>query len=55
MVHAAKVMAATAVEALMTPGLVAEAKADHARRTAGNPYVCPIPPDVKPPIRPRTP
>lgn len=48
MVHAAKVMAATAVDALRDPGLLAKAKADHAARTAGNPYVCPLPDDVKP-------
>jgi len=48
MVHAAKVMAATAVDALRDPALLARAKADHAARTAGNPYVCPLPDDVKP-------
>ena len=53
MVHVAKVMAATAMEALRDPGLVKAAKADHARRLDASPYICPIPVDVKPPIRPR--
>jgi aminobenzoyl-glutamate utilization protein B len=48
MVHAAKVMAATAIDALRDPALIARAKADHAARTAGNPYVCPLPDDVQP-------
>jgi aminobenzoyl-glutamate utilization protein B len=48
MVHAAKVMAATAVDAIRDPGLLAKARADFAARTAGNPYVCPLPEDVGP-------
>jgi aminobenzoyl-glutamate utilization protein B len=48
MVHAAKVIAATAVAALEDPALIARAKDDHAARTAENPYVCPLPPDVPP-------
>ena len=50
MVHAAKVMASTAVEALRNPGLIAAAKADHAKRLAVHPYVCPIDADVAPPL-----
>ena len=50
MVHVAKVMAGTAVDALKDPALIARAKADHAERTAATPYVCPIPDDVTPPI-----
>ncbi len=53
MVHVAKVMAATAIEALKDPALIARAKADHAKRLAASPYVCPIPIDVKPPVQPR--
>ncbi|WPB84013.1 M20 family metallopeptidase [Sediminicoccus rosea] len=49
MVHVAKVMASTAVEALQKPEIIAAAKADHAAR-AGGPYVCPLPADAKPPI-----
>jgi aminobenzoyl-glutamate utilization protein B len=50
MVHVAKAMAGTAVDALLRPDLVAAAKADHAARTAETPYVCPIPDDVQPPV-----
>jgi aminobenzoyl-glutamate utilization protein B len=50
MVHVAKVMAGTAVDALRDPELIARAKADLAERTAGNPYVSPIPADVPPPL-----
>jgi aminobenzoyl-glutamate utilization protein B len=53
LVYAAKVMAATAVATLTDPALMARAKADHAARVAKTPYVCPIPPEVKPPIQPR--
>jgi aminobenzoyl-glutamate utilization protein B len=52
MVHAAKLMAGVAVEALTDPGLVAAAKADYRTRTAAMPYTCPLPPEVKPPIVP---
>ena len=51
MIHVAKIMAATAVEALNNPGVIEAAKADYAARTADNPYVCPLPTDVMPPIR----
>ncbi len=51
MIHVAKIMAATAVAALENPTIIAEAKADYAARTDVNPYVCPLPTDVKPPIR----
>jgi aminobenzoyl-glutamate utilization protein B len=52
MVHAAKLMAGVAVEALTDPGLIAAAKADHRTRTDAMPYVCPLPAEVKPPIVP---
>lgn len=48
MVHTAKVMAGTAVDALLNPDLVAKAKADHAARTGGKPYHSPLPPDARP-------
>jgi aminobenzoyl-glutamate utilization protein B len=48
MVHAAKILAATAVDALRDPALLAAAKADHAGRTAATPYVCPIDADIPP-------
>ncbi|GGE50150.1 peptidase M20 [Agaricicola taiwanensis] len=53
MVHAAKTMAATAVEVLTDPDLLARAKEDYRQRTERTPYVCPIPADVQPPLQPR--
>jgi aminobenzoyl-glutamate utilization protein B len=50
LVHAAKVMAAVAVEVLADPTLLARAKADHQARIQTTPYECPLPADVKPPI-----
>ncbi len=50
MVHVAKIMAATGVEALTDPELIARAKADLAERTAATPYVSPLPEGVAPPI-----
>jgi aminobenzoyl-glutamate utilization protein B len=50
MVHVAKVIAATAADALLDPGFIPAAKADLARRTAKTPYVCPIPDGVQPPV-----
>jgi aminobenzoyl-glutamate utilization protein B len=50
MVHVAKIMASTAVEAIADPVLIARAKADLAERTKLTPYVSPLPPDVQPPI-----
>ncbi len=48
MVHVAKVMAGTAVDALRNPELIARAKADHQARTGGKPYRSPLPADAKP-------
>jgi aminobenzoyl-glutamate utilization protein B len=53
MVYTAKVMAGTALDAFLDPALIARAKADHAARTRETPYVCPLPADKEPPIRPR--
>jgi aminobenzoyl-glutamate utilization protein B len=50
MVHVAKVMAGTAIDVINDETLQARAKADHAARTKDTPYVCPIPPDIDPPI-----
>ena len=49
MLHAAQAMAATALDAVRDPELLARAKAELARRTGGKPYACPIPPEVVPP------
>jgi len=51
LVHVAKVMAGTALDALQDPALIASAKADLAERTRATPYVCPLPDDVQPPIQ----
>jgi len=51
MVHVAKVMAGTALEALQNEALIAAAKADLAKRTAKTPYECPIPKGVQPPLK----
>ncbi|RAN86542.1 amidohydrolase [Bacillus sp. SRB_28] len=50
MLHAGKVMAATAVEILLRPEVVNQAKAELQERLNGASYVCPIPPGVKPVI-----
>jgi aminobenzoyl-glutamate utilization protein B len=51
LVHVAKVMATTAVDAIRDETLRARAKADHQARVGKIPYVCPLPPDVDPPLR----
>ncbi|MDP2085621.1 MAG: amidohydrolase [Gemmobacter sp.] len=53
MVHAAKAMGRTAQMLLADAALLAEAKAEHARRLAKTPYICPLPADLKAPIQPR--
>ena len=50
LLHVAKAMAGTAVDALRDPDLVARAKADLAARTARTSYESPIPADVTPPL-----
>ncbi|MGI4940049.1 MAG: M20 family metallopeptidase [Janthinobacterium lividum] len=51
LVHVAKVMAGTALDALQDPALIERAKADLAERTRTTPYQCPLPDDVEPPIQ----
>jgi aminobenzoyl-glutamate utilization protein B len=50
MVLAAKTMAATALELYTSPLLLAAARTELAERLAVEPYVCPIPEGVKPPL-----
>jgi aminobenzoyl-glutamate utilization protein B len=50
MEHAAKVMAATAIDLLANPDLVEAARADHRQRLDGMPFINPIPDDVEPPL-----
>jgi aminobenzoyl-glutamate utilization protein B len=48
LVHVAKVMAGTAVDALRDERIIASARDDLRARTSETPYVCPLPADVKP-------
>jgi aminobenzoyl-glutamate utilization protein B len=48
MLHAGKVIAATAVDILQNPRIIDEAKAELKERLEGSAYVCPIPKHVKP-------
>lgn len=50
MVHVAKVMAATAVDTLRDPSIIARAKEDLAARTAVTPYQSTIPEGTEPPF-----
>lgn len=49
MMHAAKIMAATAYDLYTDRELLAAARAEHAKQTEGRPYRCPIPEDVPAP------
>ncbi|MGM0714712.1 M20 family metallopeptidase [Brevibacillus parabrevis] len=51
MLHAGKVMAATAVDMLQNPELLAKAKAELKERLGGKEYVCPIPDGVMPSVK----
>ncbi|MBE9606650.1 amidohydrolase [Acetobacteraceae bacterium H6797] len=51
LVHVAKIMAGTAVDALQNPALIKAAKEDYEARTKETPYVCPLPADLQPPIK----
>ncbi|MFD1881557.1 amidohydrolase [Paracoccus pacificus] len=53
MIYAAKVMAATGRMLFTDETLLARAKKDHRERLAIEPYTCPIPKDVSPPLKPR--
>ena len=50
MEHAAKVMAATAIDLLANPDFIEAARADHRQRLDGTPFINPIPDDVEPPL-----
>lgn len=50
--HAAKAMARCGQMLLEDPALLARARAEHADRLRATPYLCPIPPEVQPPILP---
>jgi aminobenzoyl-glutamate utilization protein B len=55
MTHAALAMARCAERLLTEEGLLARAQAEHAARLAAEPYRCPIPAEVMPPLQPRPP
>jgi aminobenzoyl-glutamate utilization protein B len=48
LIQAGKVIALTALDMMEKPELLAEAKAEHRRRLAGETYRCPFPPEHKP-------
>ena len=50
MVHAAKIMALTAIELFKNPALIHRAKQEHQQKILEKPYRCPIPPDISPPL-----
>jgi aminobenzoyl-glutamate utilization protein B len=53
MVHAAKLMAGTAIDLLQDPVTIERARALHRAHLAREPYECPMPAEVMPPLRPR--
>lgn len=50
MTYAATAMARCAEALIADPALLAEARAEHAEAVAAEPYVCPMPPEVLPPV-----
>ncbi|MBQ1271344.1 MAG: amidohydrolase [Clostridia bacterium] len=48
MLYAGQVMAATVIDLMNDPELLAAAKADHAKKVGPDGYICPIPKGVKP-------
>ena len=48
MLYAGQVMAATVIDLMNDPELLAAAKADHAKKVGPEGYICPIPKGVKP-------
>ena len=50
MLHAAKIMAGTAIALIESPAILKAAKDAHAKTLARTPYVCPMPPEAMPPI-----
>lgn len=48
LVHVAKVMAGTALDAIRDPAIIAEAKRDLKERVGDTPYASPLPPEVGP-------
>jgi aminobenzoyl-glutamate utilization protein B len=53
MVYAAKVMGTLGRRLIVDADLLARAKQEHQQQLAEEPYICPIPDDVQPPLQPR--
>ena len=53
MIHAAKIMASTASNLIKNPEKIIEAKKEFDDQISKNPYICPIPDGVMPPISKR--
>ncbi|MBV1829047.1 amidohydrolase [Komagataeibacter sp. AV436] len=53
MIHVAKAMAATARDVLMDPALLERVRTYHADQLEQEPYICPLPEHVMPPIQDR--
>lgn len=51
MIHASKVVAATALHLFTHPGKIAEARNEWKERLAGKKYICPIPEHIHPPVK----
>ena len=51
MIHAAKIMASTAFTLIKSPKKIDEAKKNFDNQILKNPYICPIPDEVKPPVQ----
>jgi len=51
MVHTAKVMAGTAIDAFRDETIIPRAKAEHRARLKDSPYVSPLPDEIDPPIK----
>ncbi len=49
MIHAAKVLAATAIDLIQNPDIIEKAKENLKLMKSNRPYSCPIPPEVQPP------
>jgi aminobenzoyl-glutamate utilization protein B len=50
MIYAARAMALFGLKVLTEPNIVKEAKAEFDIEAAGEPYICPIPDGILPPV-----
>jgi aminobenzoyl-glutamate utilization protein B len=54
MLVASKTLAATVLDLMLQPDLLAQVRAEWARKTEGKPYRSPLPPDARPPVVPES-